>query len=76
MLNGGTWDDGRKRSQELLQNQRGSVHSDWRQGLRLLREECLSQFKDHSNRNNAACRKPYSRSTRIPGDRETRLARR
>ena len=46
-LNGGTWDDGRKRSQELLQNRREPAHSDWRQGLRLLREECWSEIKDN-----------------------------
>ena len=46
-LNGGTWADGRKRSQELLENTRGPAHSDWRQGLRLLREECLSEIKDN-----------------------------
>jgi hypothetical protein len=47
MLNGGTWDDGRKRSQELLQNKRDLMHSDWRQGLHLLKQECLSEIKDH-----------------------------
>lgn len=46
-LNGGTWADGRKRSQELLQNKSGLVHPDWRQGLRLLRAECLSEITDH-----------------------------
>jgi hypothetical protein len=47
MLNNGTWADGRKRSQELLQNKPGLVNSDWREGRRLLREECLSEIKDH-----------------------------
>jgi hypothetical protein len=47
MLNGRTWDDGRKRSQELLQNKPGLLHTDWRQGRRLLREECLSEIRHH-----------------------------
>jgi hypothetical protein len=55
VLNGGTWGDGLKRSQELLQNKRGPVPSDsWEamasdrvQGLRLLREECLSEIRRH-----------------------------
>ena len=46
MLNDGTWADGRNRSQELLRNKPGLAPSDWRQGLRLLREECLSEIKD------------------------------
>jgi len=50
MLNGGTWADGRNRLQELVQNKHGLVHSDWRQGLRLLRAECLSEIKDHPSR--------------------------
>lgn len=50
MLNGGTWADGGKRSQELLRNQPGSVHSDWRYGLGLLREECLSEIKNHPDK--------------------------
>jgi hypothetical protein len=45
-LNGGTWADGRKRSLELLQNS-SLAHPDWRQGLRLLRAECLSEIRDH-----------------------------
>jgi len=47
MLNGGTWADGRNRLRELLQNKRGPVQSDFRQGLRQLRAECLSEIKDH-----------------------------
>jgi hypothetical protein len=47
VLNGGTWNDGVKRSLELLQNKRDLVHSDWRDGMLLLREECLSEIKDH-----------------------------
>jgi hypothetical protein len=49
-LNGGTWADGAKRAQELLQNKGGLIHSDWRHGLRLLRAECLSEIKDHPSR--------------------------
>ena len=45
-LNGGSWADGRKRSLELLQNS-NLAHSDWRQGLRLLRAECLTEISEH-----------------------------
>ncbi len=55
VLNGGTWGDGLKRSKELSQNERGQVPPDWWQamvsdrvqGLRLLREECLSEIRCH-----------------------------
>ncbi len=55
VLNDGTWGDGLKRSQELLQTERGQVPPDWWpamvsdrvQGLHLLREECLSEIRRH-----------------------------
>ena len=46
MLNDGTWADGRNRSKELLRNEGGMAPSDWRQGLRLLKGECLSEIKN------------------------------
>ena len=63
VLNGGTWVDGLKHSQELLHNRPSFAPSDWQttifklsvaalqpdgvQGLHLLRDECLSELTRH-----------------------------
>ena len=63
VLNGGTWVDGLKHSQELLHNRPSLAPSDWQatifklsvaalqpdgvQGLHLLRDECLSELRRH-----------------------------
>lgn len=63
VLNGGTWVDGLKHSQELLHNRPSLAPSDWQatlfklsvaalepdgvQGLRLLRAQCLSELRHH-----------------------------
>jgi hypothetical protein len=63
VLNGGTWVDGLKHSQELLHNRPSLAPSDWQatifklsvaalqpdgvQGLHLLRSECLSELRRH-----------------------------
>jgi hypothetical protein len=63
VLNGGTWVDGLKHSQELLHNRPSLAPSDWKatifklsvaalqpdgvQGLHLLRAECLSELRRH-----------------------------
>ena len=63
VLNGGTWVDGLKHSQELLHNRPSLAPSDWQatifklsvaalqsdgvQGLHLLRAECLSELRRH-----------------------------
>jgi hypothetical protein len=55
VLNGGTWGDGLKHSKELSQDKSGQMRPNWWQamvsdrvqGLRLLREECLSEIRRH-----------------------------
>jgi hypothetical protein len=57
MLNGGTWGDGLKHSQQLSQHKSVLTPANWQatisdhvQGLRLLREECLSEIRHHPDK--------------------------